>query len=121
MRPTYAFELLRSTNAPLEVVAERLARGSEFHRWHPRLSSVDLRVEVDTPEGFRAAYSRRMGLGLSEEGRFEVTRQDGHLRLWHGLRFRGWPVLLLMGWWRIRSRRIWESFVAALPPPGGNK
>ena len=114
MRPVWSLELVRDTNAPLEAVAAVLSDGAGFRRWHPRLKAVPVRVEWDDPQRFEAGYRLRPCPGVLEEGCFEVRTEGGRLLLIHRVRFKGWPVILLMGWWRLRSHRMWERLVESL-------
>lgn len=112
-RPVWRLELLRDTDAPLARVAERLRDGAAFGEWHPRLREVKLQVHRDEPECFEAEYCLEHP-GVLECGRFRLWCEGGRTVLHHEARFKGWPVLLLMGWWRLRSHRMWERFVEAL-------
>ncbi|MBK8792474.1 MAG: hypothetical protein IPN59_04840 [Holophaga sp.] len=113
-RPVWKLELIRDTNAPLEAVVRVLADGKSFHRWHPRLSSVEAQVTRNEPDRFEMAYTSRPWVGVEEHGVFTVAPNEGRLLLTHRATFKGWPVLILMGWWRLRSHRMWESLVRSL-------
>jgi hypothetical protein len=114
MKPAWTFELVRDTNAPMEKVVEVLSDGASFHRWHPRLRSIEGRILKRENEQFEMDYVVRACPGVEESGSFELRQKGARLLLIHRARFRGWPVLLLMGWWRVRSHRIWERLVRSL-------
>lgn len=107
-------ELVRDTNAPLEAVARVLSEGGSYGRWHPRLRAVEADVRIHTPERFESEYIARPCPGVEERGVFEVRPDGNRLVLIHHAKFKGWPVLLMMGWWRLRSHRMWESLVRSL-------
>jgi len=113
-RPIWSLELIRDTNAPLEAVVSILAEGAGFHRWHPRLKAVDLQIRCAEPDRFEAHYAIQPCLGVEERGEFTLRPEGGRLLLIHRAKFRGWPVLFLMGWWRVRSHRMWERLVESL-------
>ena len=114
MRPVWSLELVRDTNAPLEAVAAALSNGAGFHRWHPRLKTVAVKIERNEAQRFEAGYRLHPFPGVQEEGCFEVRPEGERLLLVHRARFKGWPVILLMGWWRLRSHRMWERLVESL-------
>jgi|GEM_PF-5289666 len=113
-RPVWNLELVRDTNAPLDGVVRVLTEGGDYYRWHPRLKAVDLRVHRSEPGHFEAGYTLRPCGGVVEEGTFEVHPEGDRILLTHRARFKGWPVLFLMGWWRVRSHRMWERLVESL-------
>ncbi|MDR2697111.1 MAG: hypothetical protein LBB40_01385 [Holophagales bacterium] len=104
---------MRDTNAPFALVREALLNGQNYRLWHPRHRSVSPEIIED---GERLEILCRIrGLGVYEEARYFVEPTDGRLLLTYQNRFSGWPVIILMGWWRIRSEHIWERFIASLP------
>jgi hypothetical protein len=115
-RPVWSFEVVRDTDAPFDVVRKALLEDGGYRRWNPRHTKAELEV---TEDGARLEVLRRArSLGASEEATYSVEPQDGRLLLTYRSRFRGWTVLLFMGWWRVRSERVWDRFVASLPPKG---
>lgn len=114
MRPVWSFSLERTTNAPLELVTSRLKDGAGFHAWHPRHRQALLRV-VHEDDGRVELHHESTPLpGVVEFDRYLVTRQGDGLLLIYEARFKGWPVLVMMSWWRIVSNRLWERFVETL-------
>ncbi len=113
-RPVWSLELVRDTNAPLEAVARVLSDGRSYGRWHPRLKAVEVRVRLQDLEAFEAEYVLRPCLGVEERGFFQARPEGKRLLLIHRATFKGWPVLFLMGWWRVRSHRMWERLVESL-------
>jgi hypothetical protein len=102
----------------MDLVVALLLDGERFRQWHPRLKFFEMTVS-DRGEGlFRASYRHRPFPGVEENGAFEVRPSGDRVLLYHRVSLRGWPVLPLMGWWRIRSRRLWERFVTALSGQG---
>jgi len=114
MKPAWSFELVRDTNAPMQKVVEVLLDGGAFHRWHPRLRAVEGRIRKREAEHFLMDYMVRPVPGVEESGSFELRREGERVLLIHRAKFKGWPVLLLMGWWRVRSHRMWERLVRSL-------
>lgn len=113
-RPVWHLELVRDTNAPLEAVAAALSDGKAYHRWHPRLKRVDAYVQVKTSILFEMEYTLNPCFGVEERGIFEVRCLGDRQLLRHRAQFKGWPSLILMGWWRLRSHRMWERLVRSL-------
>jgi hypothetical protein len=119
-RPVWHFELVRDTNAPFALVREALLKGQDYRHWHPRRRSASPEI-IEDGECFEI-LCRYKGLGVTEEASYRVERAnanananaDGRLLLIYKNRFKGWPVLPLMGWWRIRSEHIWERLIASL-------
>jgi hypothetical protein len=111
-RPVWHFELVRDTNAPMELVREALLKGQDYHLWHPRHRSAAPEI-IEDGECFEILchYQR---LCVTEEARYRAEPSGGRLLLIYKNWFKGWPVLPLMGWWRIRSEHIWERFIASL-------
>ena len=113
-RPVWSLELVRDTNAPLDAIAGVLSNGGAFYTWHPRLKVVEVVVQLSEVTRFEATYVARPCLGVEEQGVFEVKPEGDRLLLTHRATFKGWPVLILMGWWRVRSHRMWERLVRSL-------
>ena len=115
-RPVWQFELTRDTNAPVGLVRETLLDGDNYGRWHPRHRQVSPQITEDG-ECFEilCIFS---GFGVAEEARYRVEPLGGRLLLTYRNRFKGWPVILFMGWWRIVSERVWERFIAYLSSKG---
>ena len=111
--PVWHFELARDTNAPFRLVRETLLNEQNYHLWHPRHRSAAPEI-IEDGERFEI-LCRIRGFGVQEEAWYRVEPVDGRLLLTYRNRFRGWPVILLMGWWRFKSERIWERFIASLP------
>ena len=113
MRPVWSFSLERTTNAPLEVVVARLRDAEAFQQWHPRHRRAELRVVHEDAFRFEGLHET-VHWGVAEQGHYLVTREGQGLLLTYEGRFKGWPVLLLMGWWRMSSNKLWERFVEHL-------
>jgi len=114
-RPVWQFEIVRDTNAPLALARELLLDGQNYHLWHPRHRNVSPRV-IEDGERFKIQYSIR-SFGVHEEAIYcaePLNGINGRLLLTYRNRFKGWPVILLMGWWRIRSERTWERFITLI-------
>lgn len=106
--PVFTFCLTRDTNAPLSVIEDQI-RQSESP-WHPRHKRLLLKsTEIGT---FECLHPRRFFVEESE--RFRFIPQGDRVQLCYEVRFKGWPVLMAMGWYRFQLRRIWESFVEQL-------
>jgi len=112
MRPVWQFELVRDTNAPFQLVRNALLDGASYHRWHPRCRRADPQI-VEDGERF-VASCRFNRLGIEEDAWYTVEKQESRLLLTYRNRFKGWPVIFLMGWWRIRSERVWERLIESL-------
>jgi len=117
-RPVWQFEIARDTDAPFALVRESLLDGQNYHLWHPRHRSVSPEI-IEDGEVFEIKYNIR-GFCVSEKALYRVEPLNGlngingRLLLTYRNRFKGWPVLPLMGWWRIRSERIWERFITLI-------
>jgi hypothetical protein len=114
VRPAWSFELVRDTNAPLTVVRKALLNGDDYHKWHPRHSKAAPEI-IEDGECLEIVC-RTSTFGLHEEARYRVepAAAGGRLLLTYRNTFRGWPIILLMGWLRVRSERVWERFIASL-------
>lgn len=112
-QPVWTLELLRDTNAPLDKVLDRLGDGPGWSQWHPVPRPVALQQEpLAEGAAFRVTHPRRWG--VLEEERMTATRDGERVLLAYTARFKGWPALLLMGWWRYQRGRLWERFVDGL-------
>ena len=112
IQPIWQFELVRDTNAPLKLVRDMLLNGQTYHLWHPRHRKVQPEI-VEDGECLEISYNVR-GLLVHEDVRYRVEPDHGRLLLTYRNRFKGWPVILLMGWWRIRSEHIWERLISSI-------
>lgn len=122
MRPVWQFELVRGTNAPFHLVREALLDGHGHRRWHPRRRRAAPQIVEDG--GRFVILCSFDGLWVREDAWYTVEKckieksgakeDGGRLLLTYKNRFRGWPVIIMMGWWRIRSERLWERFIASL-------
>lgn len=111
-RPVWRLELARTTNAPFKVV--RTALLAEARPWHPRPGCSPLEISTDRPGLLELKQSERPLWGVEECATYRVESFENHLLLSYQARFKGWPVLILMGYWRLKSHRIWERFVESL-------
>jgi hypothetical protein len=112
MRPVWQFEITRDTNAPFCLVREALLDGKGYSDWHPRCRGASPEILED---GERLEILCRFAkFGIEEEAWYIIEPSGERLQLTYRNRFKGWPVLLLMGWWRVRSERIWERFIESL-------
>lgn len=106
--PVWTFYLIRDTNAPLSVIEDRIRQHES--PWHPRHKRLLLKSkETGT---FECLHRKRFFVEESE--RFRFIPQGDRVQLCYEVRFKGWPVLVAMGWYRFQLRRIWESFVEHL-------
>ena len=112
MRPVWQFELVRDTNAPFQLVRDALLDGHGYHRWHPRCRKAAPQI-VEDGERFVALCSFNR-LCIEEDAWYMVEKQENRLLLTYKNRFKGWPAIILMGWWRIRSERLWERLIESL-------
>jgi hypothetical protein len=112
-RPVWHFELVRDTNAPYALVREALLDGERYSIWHPRHRSVNPEIIEDGE--YLEIVCRFRKFAVLEEAWYRVEPIKGRLLLTYRNRFTGWPVIPLMGWWRVKSERIWERFIASLP------
>lgn len=112
-QPVWTLHLTRDTNAPLAVVLAPLEDGPGWARWHPaRRAGVPEVTQDGEQRSFRVCHPWR--LGVLEEECFTVRPEGERVILDYTARFKGWPVLALMGWWRFQRRRLWEGFVDTL-------
>ncbi|MCL1893222.1 MAG: hypothetical protein FWG02_03145 [Holophagaceae bacterium] len=111
-RPVWQFEIIRDTNAPLKIIRESLLNGRGYGLWHPRHKSVEPEI-ISDGEYLEIKYNI-LGCCVSEEAWYRVELMGERILLTYRNKFKGWPVLFLMGWWRIRSENIWDRFIASL-------
>ena len=114
MRPVWSLTLERTTNAPLELVAARLKDGAGYGSWHPRHGTAEVVVLHEDASRLELQHTLRPLPFVEEQDSYTVVRQDSGLLLRYEARFKGWPVLMCMGWWRMASNRLWERFVEQL-------
>lgn len=112
--PVWSFELQRSTDAPFERVVERLLDGERYHEWHPRHRRVAPRLVVNDEDHVEIEHRDAPIMGVEEWSRYVVRRQGERAILLHTGKFKGFPVLILMAYWRIKSANLWERFVETL-------
>jgi hypothetical protein len=113
-QPVWILNLEATTNAPLAKVVASLLDGNSYHRWHPRHRSVQLQVLSQSSGLLEFESCVRPCLGVEEHAVYRVEVLEDRVSLVCRTRFKGYPVLLLMGWWRLRMHRMWERFVESL-------
>jgi hypothetical protein len=111
-RPVWQFELIRDTNAPFVLVREALLDKTNYRKWNSRHHSV-LPEILEDAECFEVRCCV-CGFFIYEEAWYRAEPTGERVLLTYRNRFKGWPVLPMMGWWRIKSQRIWERFIASL-------
>ena len=111
-RPAWRLELIRTTAAPFGVAASALL--APERPWHPRPGRSPWQVEQRTPDTLGLSQTEHPCWGVEERAIYRVEAHGDRLLLTYQARFKGWPVLLLMGYWRLKSHRIWERFVESL-------
>jgi len=114
MRPVWQFELVRDTNAPFDLVRKVLLDGDGYNNWHPRHRRADPQVIEDGERLVVLCCFDRLGVVEDAWYTVEPLAKDSRLLLTYRNRFKGWPVIFLMGWWRIRSEHLWERLIALL-------
>lgn len=112
--PVWSFELLQDTNAPFERVVERLMDGEHYGAWHPRYQRVSPRLVVNEGDWVEIEHRDKPVIGVEESSRYVVRRHGERVILLHTGKFKGFPVLFLMAYWRIKSANLWERFVESL-------
>lgn len=113
-KPVWTFELIRDTDAPFDRVLEALRDGPRYATWYPghRIATPYLSSqEVDQAD---IVVESSPFPGVSELTHFQIRRQGGRVLLVCAARFKGWPVPLLIGWWRLERRDLWDRFVRML-------
>ncbi|MBP1628409.1 MAG: hypothetical protein H6Q00_2884 [Holophagaceae bacterium] len=113
-RPLWHLRIERTTNAPFEVVAKALMAKDHRRRWHPRPGESSWKVLEQSEDRLALEALDRPLWGVEEHALYRVEPQGDRLLLSYHARFKGWPVLFLMGYWHLRSHRIWERFVESL-------
>jgi len=113
-RPLWNLRIERTTNAPFEVVAAALQDPEHRRNWHPRPGGDEWTLLAQTQDSLALEEVIKHPWGVEERADYRVTPLEGGLLLSYQVRFKGWPVLFLMGYWRLRSHRIWERFVESL-------
>lgn len=106
--PVFHFRSEVLTDAPLELVRERLEAGLPCLRACP-----GLRPPERTGEGLTLRWHRR-ALRATEEGtlRLEPDPRGAHLCM--DLRMRGWSAFLLVGFARLRTDGLLDRIVRSL-------
>ena len=112
--PVWSFELVRDTNAPFERVVEKLLAGERYGEWHPRHRRTAPRLVMRDDSCAEIDHQDQPVPGVVEWSRYVVRRGGERVTLLHEGKFKGFPVLLLMAYWRIKSTRLWERFVETL-------
>lgn len=112
--PVWSFQLLRDTDAPFERVVAKLLEGGRYHEWHPRHRQVLPRLLRQDGARAEIEHQERPVPGVEERSRYVVERSGGRVTLLHEGRFKGFPVLLFMAYWRLKSERLWDRFVESL-------
>nr|WP_320131722.1 hypothetical protein [uncultured Holophaga sp.] len=113
--PVWTIELIRLTDAPLGLVEAALM--DPTRPWHPRPGTAPLEQVAREEDFLELSQTERPCWGVTERALYRLEARDEGLLLSYRARFRGWPALILMGYWRIKSRRLWESLVESLPAP----
>lgn len=113
-KPVWTFELIRDTDAPFERVLEVLLDGPRYGAWHPAYPSAAPHLSLQEADRAEVVVQGTPFPGVVELARFLIQKQEGRVVLVHATRFKGWPVPLLIGWWRFERRDLWERFVRAL-------
>ena len=111
-RPLWHLELVRTTDAPFEVATRALLEPQR--PWHPRPGKSPWQVLNHTTDTLELAQTEAPCWGVEERAIYRVEPHEGGLLLSYHARFKGWAVLFLMGYWRLKSHRIWERFVEGL-------
>ncbi|WP_005033660.1 hypothetical protein [Holophaga foetida] len=112
--PLWHLQIERTTNAPFEVVVKALMDRDQRPLWHPRPGAGQWKILEQSEDHLAMEALENPIWGVEEQALYRVEPHDDRLLLSYHARFKGWPVLLLMGYWRLRSHRIWERFVESL-------
>ncbi|HZU53808.1 MAG TPA: hypothetical protein VFF77_07925 [Holophagaceae bacterium] len=113
-KPVWTFELIRDTDAPFERVLEALLDGARYGAWHPGYRSAAPFLSSRAEDRAEVVVEGSPFPGVSELTHFQIRKQEGRTLLLSAARFKGWPVPLLLGWWRLERRDLWERFVRVL-------
>ena len=107
--PVFRFQEEVLTDAPLELVRDRLAAGLPCLKACPGLRAAEA-----SGDGVVLRWQHH-ALGAVEEGtlRVEPHEKGAHLRL--DGRLRGWSAFLLLGWMRWRTEHLLDKIVRELP------
>ncbi len=112
--PVWTLELIRDTNAPFERVKEVLLDGPRWGAWHPVYRQASPRV-VNEEAGVAEIDAEESPFpGVTERLHFQIRQQGDRVLLLYSGRFKGWAVPLMLGWWRLERRDLWERFVRTL-------
>lgn len=114
MRPVWSLEVIRTTNAPMSCLTEALLDRTFHALWRPGSVPVGLSIVVQTAELLEVRATRRPCWGVIEEALYRVESCGEGQKLVYQGRFKGWPVLLCMGWWRLALEYLWERFLELL-------
>ncbi len=112
--PVWTFELIRDTDAPFERVLEALLDGERYGAWHPGYASTVPHLSAQEKDQAEVVVEGSPFPGVAELTHFQIRQQEGRVVLLYATRFKGWPVPLLIGWWRLERRDLWERFVRSL-------
>lgn len=106
--PVFHFQEEVLTDAPLELIKEKLAAGLPCLKACPGLQAPHA-----CGEGIVLRWQNHL-LGAVEEGtlRAEPHPTGAHLKL--DGRIRGWSAFLVLGWIRFRTDRLLENLVKEL-------
>ena len=112
--PVWTLELIRDTDAPFHRVREALLDGPRYGAWHPVYRSASPRIVNEEPGLAEIDCEESPFPGVTERLRFQIRQQGDRVLLVYSGRFKGWAVPLLLGWWRLERRDLWERFVRTL-------
>lgn len=113
-KPVWTFELIRDTDAPFERVLEALLDGARYGTWHPGYAKAAPHLSSRENDRAEVVVQGSPFPGVIELAHIQIRQQEGRVLLLYAARFKGWPVPLLIGWWRLERRDLWERFVRAL-------
>ncbi|HET6329851.1 MAG TPA: hypothetical protein VFF76_03600 [Holophagaceae bacterium] len=113
-KPVWTFELIRDTDAPFERVLEALLDGSRYGAWHPAYTKAAPHLSLQEEGRAEVVVQASPFPGVAELAHIQIRKQEGRVLLLYAARFKGWPVPLFIGWWRLERRDLWERFVRAL-------
>lgn len=112
--PIWTLELIRDTNAPFARVREVLLDGARWGSWHPVYRQATPRVINEEPGWVEIDAEESPFPGVTERLHFQIRQQGDRVLLLYSGRFKGWAVPLMLGWWRLERRDLWERFVRTL-------